>query len=66
MLDPRIVAARIQVPAAGGQGAAEGKERIAASSQGGLMTTCDDQAFGEGSQHCGGWQKGGQFEIPQG
>ncbi|HXM61195.1 MAG TPA: hypothetical protein VN950_10090 [Terriglobales bacterium] len=37
MLDPRIAAVRIHDPAWGGQGAAAGWDRIATSSQGGLM-----------------------------
>src|SRR5271155_2567879 len=37
MLDARIAAARIHVPAAGWPGATEGPDRIASSSQGGLI-----------------------------
>jgi hypothetical protein len=38
MLDPRIAAVRIQVPARGGRGAVAGWDRIAASSQGAFMS----------------------------
>src|ERR1700679_2669459 len=52
MLDARMAAARIHVPAAGGLSAAEGPDRMASSSQGCLMVANDDQAIGESSQDC--------------
>src|SRR5579863_697871 len=56
MLVPRIAAVRIQAPVAGLQGTVAGRERIAASSQGGFMNFYDDQASGEGAQDCRPWQ----------
>jgi hypothetical protein len=50
MLDPRMAAARIHLPALGSQGAATLVDRIAASSHGGFMTAMDDQAFAKGWQ----------------